>query len=143
MQTHRKRRLYFILFLITGIGLATGLGLFALRQNINLYYTPEQVFKNKPAENRVLRLGGLVLKGSVHHDSPLLDNQTSKEAHVTFVVTDWHKNITVKYQGILPSLFKEGQGVVAEGKMNKEGIFIADQVLAKHDETYKPPANNS
>lgn len=131
MLAKRKRRIYFILFLLSGVGIAVGLALFALRQNINLYYTPEEVLTHKLTSQQTFRLGGLVENGSVRHDPD--------HVKVSFILTDFHKKIKVEYSGILPSLFKEGQGIVAEGKLNANNIFIAEQVLAKHDSTYKPP----
>lgn len=131
MLTIRKRRLYFIIFLIIGMSAAVGLSLYALRQNINLYLTPKQVIQQQIPVGQLFRLGGLVVKGSVHHQ------QNHLQIH--FILTDYTKNMTVEYQGVLPSLFREGQGIVAEGKLNSKGIFIADQVLAKHDASYHPP----
>jgi len=129
MRVQRKRRLYFILILLVGISTAVGFALFALRQNINLYYTPSQLLQQN--SHRVVRLGGLVVKGSVHHQE--------KNLKIAFVLTDFHHTIKVEYDGLLPSLFREGQGIVAEGRLNVKGVFMADQVLAKHDENYHPP----
>lgn len=129
MRTQRKRRLYFILLLLIGISAAVGFALFALRQNINLYYTPSQLLEQH--SHRVARLGGLVVKGSVQHQKNSLQ--------VSFVLTDFHCKVRVKYDGMLPSLFREGRGIVAQGHLNAKGIFIADQVLAKHDANYHPP----
>ncbi len=131
MNVQRKRRLYFITLLIFGFGLATTLALYALRQNINLYFTPRQLVENKPSTNHLFRLGGMVVKGSVHHGENL---------NVRFTLTDFHSNCDVEYQGILPALFREGQGIVVEGRLNSTGVFVADQVLAKHDANYRPPA---
>ncbi len=131
MLNHRKRRLGFILLVVASVGLSVGLGLYALRQNVNLYQTPQQVVQHAPRPGQVFRLGGMVVKGSVEHGQGL---------QVGFVLTDYHANLPVQYQGVLPSLFHEGQGIVAQGRMNGHGIFIADEVLAKHDANYKPPA---
>ncbi len=130
MLAHRQRKLYFIVFLLLGLSLAVGLALYALRQNISLYYTPAQIPTNMPL-NQNFRLGGLVVKGSVKRQAQTLQ--------VQFDLTDWHKTITVQYTGILPSLFREGQGIVAEGHLTRAHVFLADQVLAKHDENYHPP----
>lgn len=115
--------------------LAVGLILYALRQNVDLYYTPSQLLK---AESRVMtrevRLGGLVQKGSVKRHQNSLD--------VRFELTDGQHQILVTYQGLLPVLFREGQGIVAEGKLNAKHVFVADQVLAKHDANYRPPEIN-
>jgi cytochrome c-type biogenesis protein CcmE len=131
MQTARKRRLGFILLLVISISIAVILAMFALRKNIDLYYTPSQVFEQKVPAQQEIRLGGYVLKGSLR--------RKPKSLIAYFTLSDFHRKILVMYDGILPSLFREGQGVVAQGKMNSEGVFIADQVLAKHDSTYKPP----
>ena len=131
MHALRKRRMWFIIFVLAGVGLAVGLSLFALRQNINLYYTPEQVLHDKVPDNQVIRIGGIVVAHSVH--------RVPNSLKLSFVLTDYHDSIEVKYDGLLPSLFRVGQGIVAQGKMNHQGIFIADQVLAKHDSTYRPP----
>jgi cytochrome c-type biogenesis protein CcmE len=132
MQIKRKRRIYLVMCLIVGMGTATSLVLYALSQNINLYYTPQQVIKLHIPPDKIFRLGGMVAQGSVHRLSGTLQ--------VNFVLTDYHRQIEVQYNGILPSLFRVGQGIVAQGELNSRGIFVADQVLAKHDSTYKPPA---
>ena len=131
MLNHRKRRLYFIILLVMSMGLAVGLGLYALGQNVDLYRTPQQVLQQPIRHDQVFRLGGMVVKGSVQHGAGL---------QVSFILTDYHANIRVQYQGVLPSLFHEGQGIVAEGRLNAQNIFIADQVLAKHDANYRPPS---
>jgi len=120
MRVERKRRLFFILFILVGISVAMGFALFALRHNIDLYYTPSQLLKHP--SHHIVRLGGLVVKGSVHHQQKTLT--------VSFMLTDFHRKVMVQYQGVLPSLFCEGQGIVAEGHLNASGVFIADQVLA-------------
>lgn len=111
--------------------MAVGLVLYALRGNVNLYFTPTQVFDNQVPKGRSFRIGGLVEKGSVKREA---DGLTTN-----FVITDMYKEIPVVYKGILPDLFKEGKGVVAEGKMGTGDVMIAEQVLAKHDENYMPP----
>ncbi len=110
---------------------ASLLVLYALRQNINLFYTPERIVKAKLSPKATVRLGGMVKKGSVTHHKGTLD--------VSFVLTDFKKTITVHYHGVLPTLFREGQGIVAKGHMNQKGGFMATEVLAKHDEKYMPP----
>lgn len=130
MNSVRKQRLTIIIFLMIGISIAIGLALYALRQNINLYYTPTQVSQGKVPVGRTFRLGGLVEKNSVHFSDKKLD--------VSFVLTDTAKKVTVDYHGILPDLFREGQGIVTQGRLDASGKFIADQVLAKHDATYMP-----
>lgn len=131
MQRHRRRRLYFIICLTLGFGIASGLALYALRQNINLYFTPKQLDAHQFLGAQHFRLGGMVVQGSVKHGDNL---------KVQFVLTDYKANCAVEYQGVLPALFREGQGIVAEGHLNAAGVFIADQVLAKHDANYRPPA---
>jgi len=110
---------------------AVGLSTYALRQNINLFYDPTQIAAgDAPADVRI-RAGGMVEEGSVLRDTESLK--------VAFKVTDFTESVTVEYVGILPDLFAEGQGIVAMGRLNREGVFLADQVLAKHDENYMPP----
>ncbi len=131
MKLQRRRRLYFILLLLAGFSVAVGFSLFALRQNIDLYYTPKDIAQHKEITGQQFRLGGLVVKNSLRRIPNTLN--------VNFVLTDFHNKITVSYDGVLPSLFREGQGIVAQGHLNKNGVFIADQVLAKHDASYHPP----
>ena len=126
----RHKRLGFILVGLVVLGLATTLVLKALDSNLSYFFSPTEVAQNKAPENHVFRLGGLVAVGSV---------QRGKELTVRFVVTDNANSINVAYTGILPDLFKEGQGVIAQGRMSPSGEFIADEVLAKHDENYMPP----
>lgn len=132
MITSRKRRLYFILIVLVGISAAVAFALFALRKNINLYYTPSELFQQKLQS--AVRLGGFVVQGSVHHQKNTLK--------VTFVLTDFHQKVPVEYVGVLPSLFREGQGIVAAGHLNTKGVFVANQVLAKHGAQYHPPNIN-
>jgi len=127
----RHKRFVFIAVALAGVGLAVGLVLYALRGNVNLYFTPTQVFDNKVPKDRSFRIGGLVKDGSVKREG---DGLTTN-----FVITDMYKEIPVVYKGILPDLFQEGKGVVAEGKMGTGGVMVAQEVLAKHDENYMPP----
>jgi len=126
----RQKRFVFIAVALVGVALAVGLVLYALRGNVNLYFTPTQVFNNEVPKGRSFRIGGLVEEGSVKREK---DGLT-----VNFVITDTHKSIPVVYKGILPDLFKEGKGVVAQGKV-ENGVMRAEEVLAKHDENYMPP----
>lgn len=113
-----------------GVGMAVSFVLYALNKNINLYYTPSQISTSQlPLKH--LRVGGLVKKGSLKREPNTLN--------LTFVITDLAKEVQVQYTGIVPSLFREGQGVVVEGQFTKQGVFQANQVLAKHDEKYMPP----
>lgn len=127
----RKRRIVIVISIIVGVSTAVGLVLYALRQNVDLYYTPAQLLAMEALHSQAVRLGGLVVKGSVKKIPDTLQ--------VYFTLTDGHQNIEVKYDGILPALFREGQGIVAQGQLNKFSVFVANQVLAKHDEKYKPP----
>ena len=127
----RQKRFVFIAIGIAAVSLAVGLELYALRGNVNLYFTPTQVANNEAPVGRSFRIGGLVEEGSVKREK---DGLT-----VNFVITDTHKSIPVVYKGILPDLFKEGKGVVAQGRVEADGQMRADEVLAKHDENYMPP----
>jgi len=131
MHPIRKKRLTIVLFLLAGIGIAVGLTTYALRQNINLFYDPSQIAAGEAPQDVRIRAGGMVEEGSVIRDPDSLK--------VEFRVTDFNSSVPVEYVGILPDLFAEGQGVVAMGKINGQGRFVADQVLAKHDENYMPP----
>lgn len=130
MHPKRKRRLIFIVLLLIGLGAAIALVLYALKQNINLYFTPAQLAENHVQPNQTFRLGGMVKKGSIEHQDSSLK--------VSFIVTDFVKDMQVFYEGILPDLFRDGQGVVVQGKLDEQGKFIAYEVLAKHDEKYMP-----
>jgi len=127
----RKKRLLIILGFLAGVGIAVTLALSALKENINLFYTPTQIASGQAPHDTRIRAGGMVEKGSLKRSADSLD--------VTFVVTDFNKSVTITYRGILPDLFREGQGIVALGKLNTDGIVVADEVLAKHDEKYMPP----
>jgi len=127
----RQKRAVFIVLAIIAVGLAVGLVLNALKDNVSLYFTPTQVYNKEAPQGRSFRIGGLVEEGSVKREK---DGLT-----VHFMITDLHKNLPVVYKGILPDLFKEGKGVVAQGKMEADGVMHASEVLAKHDENYMPP----
>ena len=131
MNPVRKKRLYIVLAIIAGVGIAVALALSALQQNINLFYTPTQIANGEAPEGTRIRAGGLVETGSVQRSSDSLS--------VSFRVTDGVETVTINYQGILPDLFREGQGIVALGRVNADGVLVADEVLAKHDENYMPP----
>ena len=131
MNPQRKKRLFIILGILAGIGIAVGLALSALQQNINLFYTPTQIAAGEAPQDTRIRAGGMVKEDSVSRSADSLD--------VQFVVTDFAKDVTIRYRGILPDLFREGQGIVALGRLNAEGELVADEVLAKHDENYMPP----
>jgi len=131
MHPIRKQKLLLILLMLSGIGIALGLALYALKQNINLFYTPSQIAAGEAPRNHNFRIGGMVTKGSVV--------RSSNSLRVEFMLTDNIHSTKIAYQGILPDLFREGQGIVAEGSLNDKGEFIAHEVLAKHDEKYMPP----
>lgn len=127
----RHKRAMFIVAAVAGLAMAVGLVLNALENNVSLYFTPTQVFNDEAPHGRSFRIGGVVEEGSVKRES---DGLT-----VNFVITDKHKSIPVVYKGILPDLFTEGQGVVAQGRVESDGVMRADEVLAKHDENYMAP----
>jgi len=131
MTPRRKKTMYIIIGALTGLGLAVGLVLYALKNNVSLYFTPTQVFNREAPQGRSFRIGGLVEVGSVKREG---DGLT-----VHFNVTDTTRSMPVIYKGILPDLFKEGKGVVAQGKLEADNVFRAEEVLAKHDENYMPP----
>ncbi|OEY68036.1 cytochrome c maturation protein CcmE [Marinobacter sp. X15-166B] len=131
MHPVRKKRLTIILFLVAGLGLAVGLATYAFRQNINLFYDPSQIASGEAPHDVRIRAGGMVEDGSVSRDEDSL--------LVRFRVTDFSSSVAMEYEGILPDLFAEGQGIVAMGRLRADGTFVADQVLAKHDENYMPP----
>ncbi|KGM40754.1 cytochrome C biogenesis protein CcmE [Aquabacterium sp. NJ1] len=128
-MTPRKKRLTLILGGLAILGVATALVLNAFQKNLVFFFTPSQIVAKEAPLDRTFRLGGLVEKGSVTRDGVM----------VNFVVTDTFRKVSVRYQGILPDLFKEGKGVVAQGKLGPDGVFVAQEVLAKHDENYMPP----
>lgn len=131
MNPQRKKRLLIILGLLAGVAVAVGLALSALQQNINLFYNPTQIAAGEAPQDARIRAGGMVKEGSVKRTGDSLD--------VEFVVTDYAADVTIRYRGILPDLFREGQGIVALGRLNADGVLVADEVLAKHDENYMPP----
>ena len=131
MHPLRKQRLIIVLFIVFGAAVAVGLISFVLRENINLFYSPADIVAGKAPIGKSMRAGGMVLEGSVKRDSQSL--------RVEFVVTDYQASVPVVFTGILPDLFEEGQGVVASGVMDDNGVFQAVEVLAKHDENYMPP----
>ncbi len=130
-MTRKRRRLYFVAAGMVTLGFAAALVLTALEDSIVFFYSPSQLAEKLPSPDRRVRIGGLVAEGSVKRDA---DGLT-----VRFVVTDNAHTVPVRFRGVLPDLFREGQGVVAEGRMGADGRFSADEVLARHDETYMPP----
>lgn len=131
MTPKRRQKLLIILGGFVLAGLAIGLTLYALRANINLFFSPVQIAQGDAPIERSIRAGGMVKEGSVFRDPQSLD--------VEFRITDYVDELGVSYSGILPDLFREGQGVVVVGKLQADGRFVADKVLARHDENYMPP----
>ncbi|HAU82683.1 MAG TPA: cytochrome c maturation protein CcmE [Betaproteobacteria bacterium] len=127
----RHKRLILVLVALALLGLGATFVLKAFRSNLVFFYTPTEVFAGHVPQGQAFRIGGMVLEDSLQRNE---DGVT-----VRFAVTDTMENVPVQYTGILPDLFQEGKGVVAQGRMDKQGIFVADQVLAKHDENYMPP----
>ena len=127
----RHRRIGFIVAGLAALGIAVTLVLSAFQENLVFFFSPSQVVAKEAPTSRTFRVGGLVKEGTVKRDT---DGLT-----VRFVVTDTAESIPVVYKGILPDLFKEGKGCVAQGKLGGDGVFYADEVLAKHDENYMPP----
>ncbi|KTD40710.1 cytochrome c maturation protein CcmE [Legionella parisiensis] len=127
----RRRKIMILVFTLSILSIAAALVLYALRQNISLFYTPTQAVAGEAPQHHNIRMGGMVEKGSIIRSKKGLD--------VVFKITDYNQTITVKYTGILPDLFREGQGIVAEGQLLDNQYFRASQVLAKHDANYMPP----
>ncbi|KPH96295.1 cytochrome C biogenesis protein CcmE [Pseudoalteromonas porphyrae] len=136
MNPRRKKRLLAVTAIVFGVGAVIGLVLYALQENINLFYTPSELIEGKgpnkelPYIGQKLRIGGMVVPGSVVRD------ETSLE--VSFKLIDTGPLVTIRYQGILPDLFREGQGIVAQGLLVEPNVIEAFEVLAKHDEEYMP-----
>lgn len=131
MTPVRKKRLTLIVLMILGVSAATALALKAFNENLMFYFSATEVKQGKAPENKLFRIGGMVVNGSVNRDQ--------KSLKVDFDLTDNQSVVTVTYEGILPDLFREGQGIIAKGKLNQAGEFVAEEVLAKHDENYMPP----
>lgn len=131
MNPARKKKLFVLFFIVAVMGVVTLLVLYALRQNINLFYTPTQVASGEAMPARVIRLGGMVVKNSI--------SRSASDLSVQFELTDFNHTVVVSYRGILPDLFREGQGVVALGNVLDNHHFKATEVLAKHDANYMPP----
>ncbi len=130
MNVKRKRQLIVILLGLLGVAIALGLILYALRAQTDYFYTPDQIASHAAPSDKRIKAGGMVVKGSLH--------KATDSLAVSFQITDFKSTVDVQYTGILPDLFKEGSGVVATGEL-KNGVFVAEQILAKHDENYMPP----
>jgi cytochrome c-type biogenesis protein CcmE len=129
-MTPRQKRMVTVVAILAGVGIATSFALKAFNQNLLYYYSPTQISAGEAPTARTFRVGGLVQNNSVTRQPGSLE--------VTFVLTDFQKEVPVSYTGILPDLFREGQGIIARGKLDN-GRFVAEEVLAKHDENYMPP----
>jgi len=129
--TPRRKRMIAVGVLLTGMAITAVLLISAFRQNLLYFYTPTQIANGEAAIDKGIRIGGLVKDGSLQRTEGTLE--------ISFLVTDKVNEIPVKYSGILPDLFREGQGIVARGKMDENGVFVAEEILAKHDENYMPP----
>ncbi len=131
MTPTRKRRLIAVLLILAGVSIASAIAFYSLQQNLLYFQSPSDLAQQPIPPGRQFRLGGLVKPGTVARVEDSLATR--------FVVTDGPKDITVEYVGILPDLFREGQGVIARGALGEDGVFAASEVLAKHDENYMPP----
>jgi cytochrome c-type biogenesis protein CcmE len=130
-MTPRRRRLILVVGIVVGVSIAGALALSAFRRNVTFFFDPTQVSAGQVPAGERFRLGGMVTQGSLHRAPGSLE--------VRFVVTDFNHEVPVRYTGVLPDLFREGAGVVAHGRLSTDGTFVADEVLAKHDEKYMPP----
>ncbi|HQR49951.1 MAG TPA: cytochrome c maturation protein CcmE [Steroidobacteraceae bacterium] len=130
-MTPRRKRMVTVAVILVGVGIATAFALKAFQKNLLYYYSPSQIKAGEAPDNRAFRVGGLVEKGSFKREPGSLE--------VHFTLTDYGQEIIVSYTGVLPDLFREGQGVIARGKLRPDGTFVAEEVLAKHDENYMPP----
>jgi cytochrome c-type biogenesis protein CcmE len=129
MRLRKQQRLVLVIVALVLLGGASGLVLFALSDSVAFFVTPSDIAGGRVEPDRRFRLGGLVVDGSVERDDSV----------VRFRLTDQANEVVVRYQGILPDLFREGQGIVAQGSLDADGTFVASEVLAKHDESYMPP----
>ncbi|MGA0083941.1 MAG: cytochrome c maturation protein CcmE [Steroidobacteraceae bacterium] len=130
-MTPRQRRVTLVVGILAGVSIAGALALSAFRDNVMFFFDPSQVAAGEAPIDKRFRLGGMVRPGSVDRQAGSLELQ--------FVVTDFQQDVPVRYSGVVPDLFRENQGVVAHGRLGTDGIFVADEILAKHDENYMPP----
>ncbi|MCY4453316.1 MAG: cytochrome c maturation protein CcmE [Immundisolibacterales bacterium] len=130
-MTVRQRRAMLITAMVAGLGVATGLAVLAIGENMLWFFTPSQLLADQPPPGNRIRLGGLVVEGSVR--------RRPGDLEVRFDLSDRAAAVTVAFRGLLPDLFREGQGIVALGRLDADGVLQAEEVLAKHDETYMPP----
>lgn len=130
-MTPRQRRVSLVVGILVGVSIAGALALSAFRDNVMFFFDPTQVAAGEAPIDKRFRLGGMVRPGSVDREAGSLE--------LSFVVTDFQRDVPVRYSGVVPDLFRENQGVVAHGRLGEDGIFVADEILAKHDENYMPP----
>jgi cytochrome c-type biogenesis protein CcmE len=130
-MTPRRRRIVLVVGILAGVSLAGVLALNAFRENVMFFFDPSQVAAGEAPIEKRFRLGGMVRPGTVDREAGSLD--------MSFIVTDFKHDVRVVYTGVVPDLFRENQGVVAHGRLGADGIFVADEILAKHDENYMPP----
>lgn len=130
-MTPRQKRMVTVVAILAGVGVATAFALQAFQKNLLYYYSPTQILAGEAPDARSFRVGGLVETGSVQRAPGSLE--------VRFTLTDYANTVGVSYTGVLPDLFREGQGIIARGKLADDGMFVAEEVLAKHDENYMPP----
>jgi cytochrome c-type biogenesis protein CcmE len=130
VMTPRRRRMMLVGLILLGVGGAVAFALTAFQENLEYFHSPSEVAAGKAPIDKQFRLGGMVPEGSF--------KRVAGSMEATFVLTDYAHNVTVSYSGVLPDLFREGQGVIARGRL-KDGVFVAQEVLAKHDENYMPP----
>jgi cytochrome c-type biogenesis protein CcmE len=130
-MTPRRKRMITVVAILAGVGIATAFALQSFQKNLLYYYSPSQIQAGEAPSTRSFRVGGLVENGSLKREPGSLE--------VRFILTDYAHQQSVSYTGVLPDLFREGQGVIARGKMGSDGMFVAEEVLAKHDENYMPP----
>ncbi len=130
-MTPRQKRMTTVAAILVGVGVATAFALQAFEKNMLYYYSPTQILAGEAPDTRSIRVGGLVENGSVQREPGSLE--------VRFTLTDFANTVGVSYTGVLPDLFREGQGIIARGKLTDQNLFVAEEVLAKHDENYMPP----
>jgi cytochrome c-type biogenesis protein CcmE len=130
-MTPRQKRMTTVAAILVGVGIATAFALQAFEKNMLYYYSPTQILAGEAPDTRSIRVGGLVENGSVQREPGSLE--------VRFTLTDFANTVGVSYTGVLPDLFREGQGIIARGKLTDQNLFVAEEVLAKHDENYMPP----
>lgn len=130
-MTARYRRMMLVGLILLGVGSAVAFALTAFQENLTYFYSPSEVSAGKPPAGKAFRVGGMVTKGSF--------NRPAGSLEASFVLTDYAHDVTVRYSGVLPDLFREGQGIIARGHLQADGTFVAEEVLAKHDEKYMPP----